>query len=706
VLSLGKVRRSGIGYYFAALGPRTGLVEADGVWLGSLAASRRLGDRPVEEVALRGLLDGVDPTTGEILDARHARVQIVAYDAVFAAPKSVSVFHALGPPEVRSEIARAHEASVATVLEHLEPEVALVRRRGPEGRRSRPTIGLIAAAFVHRTSRAPDPHLHTHVVLANLAVDRGGVWSALDGRALFEQQRVAGALYGSELRRGLVERLGLDFRVRRPGVIDIVGLSDTVLTAFSRRLVEIEQERNRSGGGDGRAARLAGDRTRPAKDLTTSYETLVEGWREQAYRLGVADRSVAFAARAPERGGRERDAPALGEAVGAALESFDRPFLRRELVAGVARRVVDGASPRDLDAAADAALASAAIVGDREVGAFPARRWDRVPPVGPTGRYVTNEAAARLGGIAAAVAAAPDLDCFVRLDGDGRAVVGAQPTGLVTGQRDGALATLELLRGLGEDAQRLGRRVFGVAPYAALAAHLEGLTGIVAGELDALGPPRHGEVVVVFGATRFAPRSQAALIARAETFGSAVVLVDVGTVRRDGPEAAARGHTTDRSSARYLGAERARLQDTPLDASGLSSPLRDPGGEDHRQTLFAPRLADLGQALDLAGEQVTAVGRRPVFVVADRALGIDLGYETVTPGAALRLDRTETAIGLVIVGGPGVLPAARDGATRPNPRIAVALAPTRGRSIATSDLDRSRARGRGRDDGRDGRSLG
>ncbi len=39
------------------------------------------------------------------------------------------------------------------------------------------STGPVAGAFVHRTSRALDPHLHTHLVVANVAQGVDGVWS-------------------------------------------------------------------------------------------------------------------------------------------------------------------------------------------------------------------------------------------------------------------------------------------------------------------------------------------------------------------------------------------------------------------------------------------------------------------------------------------------------------------------------------------------
>ena len=40
--------------------------------------------------------------------------------------------------------------------------------------------GFVAAAYQHRTSRSQDPHLHTHVIVANMAqTPSDGKWRAL-----------------------------------------------------------------------------------------------------------------------------------------------------------------------------------------------------------------------------------------------------------------------------------------------------------------------------------------------------------------------------------------------------------------------------------------------------------------------------------------------------------------------------------------------
>lgn len=55
--------------------------------------------------------------------------------------------------------------------------------------------GLVAAGFTHRTSRAGDPQLHTHVLVANVTKGVDGVWSAPDDRLLYHHSGTAGFLY-------------------------------------------------------------------------------------------------------------------------------------------------------------------------------------------------------------------------------------------------------------------------------------------------------------------------------------------------------------------------------------------------------------------------------------------------------------------------------------------------------------------------------
>jgi len=82
----------------------------------------------VDGPGLRALLAGVDPVTGEVLSARHDSVRVAAYDCTYSTPKSVSVLHALGPEEVRSQVRAGHEEAAAAALGYLERCGARVRR--------------------------------------------------------------------------------------------------------------------------------------------------------------------------------------------------------------------------------------------------------------------------------------------------------------------------------------------------------------------------------------------------------------------------------------------------------------------------------------------------------------------------------------------------------------------------------------------------
>jgi hypothetical protein len=98
--------------------------------------------------------------------------------------------------------------------------VAAVGRRGAGGVVSIRGAGFLATAFRPRTSRAGDPQLHTHVLIANLLQGVDGRWSAIDGRAIFQHAKTAGYVYEARLRARLTERLGVEWTPVRNGIAD------------------------------------------------------------------------------------------------------------------------------------------------------------------------------------------------------------------------------------------------------------------------------------------------------------------------------------------------------------------------------------------------------------------------------------------------------------------------------------------------------
>jgi TrwC relaxase len=170
--------------------------------------------------------------------AKHSRPQTTAvagYDLTFSPVKSVSTLWALAEPAVAAQIEKAHRAAVSDALAFIEQH-ALFSRIGANGVRQVNVQGLVAAAFIHRDSRAGDPDLHTHVAVANKVQTRDGRWLSIDGRILFKATVAASETYNTALEHHLRDSLGLQFAerpdqdTRKRPVREIVGVHPALIT--------------------------------------------------------------------------------------------------------------------------------------------------------------------------------------------------------------------------------------------------------------------------------------------------------------------------------------------------------------------------------------------------------------------------------------------------------------------------------------------
>jgi conjugative relaxase-like TrwC/TraI family protein len=292
-----------------------------GAWHGSPDALDDLGLDPVQPVRrseLVALMDGRSPRTGEpIRRVGGDGSRVAGVDLTFSAPKSVSALWAVSGPYRRAQIEVAHRRAVASALARVEREVPLVRRREDGVLRQERAASLVAAEFVHTSSRltrdqerdgVPDPQLHSHVVV--LAAQReDGRFAAVDSRELFRSQRVNGAWYRAELAhelRGL--GLGLERRTGREGrFFEVAGIPDALVKRWSRRTEVIERAarefRDRYGRAP-RAGELAGMSvaTRGTKTVTPEVDVSA-AWRavgeEHGLERGHAERL--FESPMPER---------------------------------------------------------------------------------------------------------------------------------------------------------------------------------------------------------------------------------------------------------------------------------------------------------------------------------------------------------------------------------------------------------------------
>ena len=350
---------SGIEDYYA------GGAEARGVWRGT--AARTLGlHGSVDGDALRHVLAGCEPWSDAPLRDPRSRARVAGFDLTFSAPKSVSVVFGLGDDDVRSAVRNAHDAAVLEALDYLERSAAAVRR-GRGGATVERANGLVAATFRHRTSRAGDPQIHTHVLVANVGQGPDGRWSALDGRRLYAHARTASFVYHAVLRGELSRSLGIEWTPVRDGIAEVDGVPRHVMRAFSRRRAEIEAALLERGASGPRAAEAAALASRRAKGRHVEPDRMIDGWRQRADALGFDG------GRLRELLGRSRltalDAPALSKIehdIGGpeGLTRQQASFTRRDVLRGICERVPAGApvTSARLERAADAFLGSQRVV--------------------------------------------------------------------------------------------------------------------------------------------------------------------------------------------------------------------------------------------------------------------------------------------------------------------------------------------------------
>lgn len=294
VLSIGKLAPGAQEYYLRTVADGVeeyylGSGEAPGRWLGHGAERLALSGQVGTE-SLTAVLEGRHPTTGKPL-WRASRRRLPGWDLTFSAPKSVSLLYALAPDPIRQLVVEAHEHAVTTAFGYLEREAGFVRR-GHGGQRAEAGAGLVGASFRHRTSRAADPQLHTHVLLANLVATHAGDWRAIWSRAFYRQARTAGSLYQAVLRDQLTRQLRVSWRAAGKGLFEIAGIPKPVLRAFSRRRIDIEDAMNDQGASSRVASRIAALTTRPDKPGVEETVSLHDRWRREAADIGFGQEQI------------------------------------------------------------------------------------------------------------------------------------------------------------------------------------------------------------------------------------------------------------------------------------------------------------------------------------------------------------------------------------------------------------------------------
>ncbi|GAA0445172.1 hypothetical protein Acor_80500 [Acrocarpospora corrugata] len=253
---------------------------------------------------------------------RNATVRVGnrGYDLTLDVTKSLSGLHGLATLSAPDFAAAIKETFAEAVIETVAAveQWAAYGQRGHQGdgqlaKRAEST-GLLGWVMWHDTARpvgdaAPDPHLHAHVVIANLVRGReDGKWSAIGagGRDIYRHAHAADALLKARLRRELTQTHGITW-ARDPdtGAWEIQAIPAGVRALFSKRDSQVRATLARLGiaydQASGQARKLASTQSRQAKN-TAPEQGLAADWHAQLAAAGIDGHALVDACRDPGTG--------------------------------------------------------------------------------------------------------------------------------------------------------------------------------------------------------------------------------------------------------------------------------------------------------------------------------------------------------------------------------------------------------------------
>ncbi len=171
-------------------------------WVGSALNEVKIA--PFEPPTARHLVRlgrGLHPSENKRLAPAKNRKRAY-YDLTVTTPKTVSLAALLEPnhPVARS-VMHAHTNAVEVVVR------SVGRMIQPQNAKGAPTEKWLGVTFHHTHTRENDPHLHSHVILPNLMLNRDRQWRAMQVVIAGPNRLKLGLIYGHTLAANL-RRLG------------------------------------------------------------------------------------------------------------------------------------------------------------------------------------------------------------------------------------------------------------------------------------------------------------------------------------------------------------------------------------------------------------------------------------------------------------------------------------------------------------------
>lgn len=270
-----------------------------GEWIGKGAQSLQLsGNVRMDDFV--ALCDNHDPRTGQRLTARHKSTRRVIeqdgtssevanrrvfYDFTFSPPKSVSIVALVAGDE---RIVKAHDEAVRVAMQELE-QFAATRVRQAGQMTDRTTSNVVAALFRHDTSRALDPHLHTHGIVFNATYDETERrWKALQNHDMLAARKYVENVYYHEIARRL-RGFGYCIKNAARGDFEIEGVPQQLIATFGKRHRQIDEQTREllkkspelARGNLADVREVLAQKNRAWKDKEVTIDRLREWWETQ-----------------------------------------------------------------------------------------------------------------------------------------------------------------------------------------------------------------------------------------------------------------------------------------------------------------------------------------------------------------------------------------------------------------------------------------
>ncbi|MDP9072553.1 MAG: relaxase domain-containing protein, partial [Actinomycetota bacterium] len=295
-------------------------------------------------------------------------------ELVVSPPKSVALLGVIGRPEDMHTICDAERDATMAYLDKMVHKMVRSSggRRGENQTRTK-TAGLTWATSRHATTRAGDPQIHDHVLIANVVWmrdDKGG-WKALDSAFVRDHLHAATAIGRLAAARRAVEfgyRIELDFgRSERLGGWQITGIPQKAMDVFSKRSREIDAK---AGPGASYTARNVAARLDRAAKTNEPVADLVARWRGElaaagfepgpTLRTGSRRDPVPTGAARPTQRGTPGDGDSRNVGLRRPLTEV-KVFDRADVIVAVAPQIY-GHTVEELERAVDAVIADSRCI--------------------------------------------------------------------------------------------------------------------------------------------------------------------------------------------------------------------------------------------------------------------------------------------------------------------------------------------------------